>query len=229
MNDPGLAAYAEGLASSGLAHAFYGHFVNRYEAVTTFEDYWRSRPSRLQTTIRRKLAQAAKTANVTFQIFRDHGQMDNAVAVYEEVYRASWKAPEPHPRFISTMAAALGANGYVRVGTMALGGEAVAAQIWLVRGRKATIFKLAHKEAAAEYSPGSLLTHWMLSRLCQEEQIVEVDFGRGDDPYKRDWLSRSRQRLGLIAGNRGSVAGLRAIALQVWPTRLSNRLKNNTE
>ena len=47
------------------------------------------------------------------------------------------------------------------------------------------------------------------------------DFGRGADAYKRDWLAESRTRSGVVAGNWKTVAGLRVIAGEVLPTRLS--------
>ena len=39
----------------------------------------------------------------------------------------------------------------------------------------------------------------MLERLLDEEQVTELDLGAGDDPYKRLWVSRRRERVGLIA------------------------------
>ena len=37
------------------------------------------------------------------------------------------------------------------------------------------------------YSPGTVLTAMMLRRLIEEEGVSEIDFGRGDDDYKRGW------------------------------------------
>jgi CelD/BcsL family acetyltransferase involved in cellulose biosynthesis len=222
--DPGAAAYLKGVASSGLVAAQYRHFVNYYEPITTFEEYWNARPSRLKATVRRKLTQA-RALKVDFRCYRRG--LDEAVAIYEEIYRASWKVPEPHPRFIAKMVDKLARQGFVRLGIMMLERRPVAAQIWLVCRRKATIFKLAHREDAANHSPGTLLTHWMMETLVREDNLDEIDFGRGGDAYKHDWLDRERLRIGLVAGNWKSAAGLGVIAGGVLPTRMSAILRGS--
>lgn len=216
--DAGVAAYLQGLGSSSLITAQYHHFVNRYEVIANFEEYWNARPTRLKATLRRKLAQAG-AQRADFHCYRE--QFGEAVAIYEDIYRASWKPAEPHPRFIADMIRRLSCGGFVRLGVMTLADKPVAVQIWLVCGRKATIFKLAHREDSARYSPGTILTHWLTETLVREDGLDEIDFGRGGDAYKRDWLDCERPRIGLVAGNRANAAGLGVIATEVLPTRLS--------
>lgn len=215
-DEPGMAAFLDGLKASGLAAARYDHFANWHEPVTDFESYWRKRPSRLRSTVRRKQALAAKAA-ADFCCYR-HG-FDDAVAIYQDIYGRSWKEAEPHAGFIPALVSRLAPA--VRLGVMRLDGEPAAAQIWLVSGGRATIFKLAHRENAAEFSPGTLLTRWMIETLIREEALTEIDFGRGDDAYKRDWLGQSRKRIGVIAADRRTGAGLSALLREVVPTRLS--------
>jgi hypothetical protein len=222
LNDRGTAALLEGFRHSGLQSATYQHFVNRFESIEEFPTYWSQRPSRLRATVRRKLAQVSRAGSVIFLCSANAEENERAVQLYEQVYRASWKASEPHPGFIRKLVEALSEAGFVRMGLMLQGDFPVAAQIWLVRDRKATIFKLAYIQTASSSSPGTLLTHWMLSRLISDEQIKEVDFGRGDDPYKRDWCAQVRPRFGLVAGNSQSISGWRTIIREVWPTFIAN-------
>jgi CelD/BcsL family acetyltransferase involved in cellulose biosynthesis len=222
--DAGVAAYLDGVASSGLIAAQYRHFVNCYEPIDNFEEYWNARPSRLKVTVRRKLAQA-RALQAGFRCYRQ--SFGEAVAIYEDIYRASWKAAEPHPRFIAEMVEKLARQGFVRLGIMMLAERPVAAQIWLVCGRKATIFKLAHRQDAASHSPGTLLTYWMMETLVREGELDEIDFGRGGDAYKRDWLDRERPRIGLVAGNWKNAVGLGVIAGRVLPTRMSALLRGS--
>ena len=216
--DLGMAAFLDGLQFSGLIAAQYQSFANFYERIGNFEEYWNARPSRLRATVRRKLAQSI-SEQADFRCYRD--AFGEAVAIYEEVYRASWKAVEPHPTFIANMVEKLACFGFIRIGVMRLRGKPVAVQVWLVCGRKGTIFKLAHREDAQHCSPGTLLTHWMISSLVRDEGLDEIDFGRGADLYKRDWMTKSRFRRGVIAGNWKSYAGLRLIVGELIPMRLS--------
>jgi CelD/BcsL family acetyltransferase involved in cellulose biosynthesis len=220
--DAGVAAYLEGVELSGLITAQYRHFVNCYKPIGDFQGYWNARSSRLKATVRRKLAQA-RAQQADFRCYRE--RFGEAVATYEEIYRASWKPAEPHPHFIANMVKKLARDGFVRLGVMTLAGKPVAAQIWLVCGQKATIFKLAHREDAADYSPGTLLTHWMIATLVREDGLDEIDFGRGGDAFKRDWLDRERLRIGFVAGNWKSAAGVGVIAGEVLPTRLSTAVR----
>ena len=67
--------------------------------------------------------------------------------------------------------------------------------------------KLAHDEDQKSLSPGTLLTAHMIKQLIKEG-IDEIDFGRGDDPYKRLWAGYSRERIGLFVANPRTIHGL---------------------
>ena len=82
----------------------------------------------------------------------------------------------------------------------------------MVDHARALVLKLAHDEAFKAASPGTVLTAWMLRWLLDQEQVQEIDFGRGDDPYKREWASQRRQRIGLVLANPLAPAGVAVIA-----------------
>jgi CelD/BcsL family acetyltransferase involved in cellulose biosynthesis len=208
-SDPGMAAFLKGLGEN-FATASYQGFVNWSEPVADFAGYWARRPSRLRTTVRRKSAAAA----ATFTYLRDG--FGPALAHYEAIQRASWKGPEPHPAFLATMVQRLAPA--VRMGLLEIEGRMVAAQIWLVHGGRATIFKLVHREDAAALSPGTLLTHRMIETCLREEGVSMLDFGRGDDTYKRDWMGVCTTRIGVIAADWRYGNGLRTLAADVLPT-----------
>ena len=48
----------------------------------------------------------------------------------------------------------------------------------------------------------------MLRRLIDVEGVTEIDFGRGDDEYKRGWATQRRQRIGLVLANPWRARGL---------------------
>src|SRR5665213_588088 len=149
--EPGTAAFIEGLSESGLAIARFAHFKNWFEEISDFNSYWAMRPTRLRSTVRRKLTALQRAHTINFQSAADGSQLEEALSAYLEVYRSSWKPPEPHPQFIETLARRLSNEGTIRLATMKLDSIVVAAQIWLVFRGKATIFKLAHREDAVEF------------------------------------------------------------------------------
>ncbi|GAA0540646.1 GNAT family N-acetyltransferase [Rhizomicrobium palustre] len=220
--DPVTAAFLDGLGQSGLALACYGHFICRREKVSGFTSYWAERPSRLRNTWRRK-ASAAEKAGAQFTVLRDN--FSEAMKLYEAIREASWKGAEPHPGFLPLMVERLGAEGMVRMGLMRLGGEAVAAQIWLVAQGRATIFKLVHRRDHDAYSPGTLLTAVMAAAVLDSDAIAELDFGRGDDPYKRDWAKDCVRRIGVIAANVTTTAGLSVYLREILPMRMMRAMR----
>jgi CelD/BcsL family acetyltransferase involved in cellulose biosynthesis len=57
-----------------------------------------------------------------------------------------------------------------------------------------------------------VLTALMLRLMLDGEGVREIDFGRGDDPYKQGWASERRQRVGLVLVNPRRIAGLVELA-----------------
>jgi hypothetical protein len=206
FSDPAGEALVRGLCVHRAAAAYDG-FAAWSQPVENFAAYWQARPSRLKATVRRKAA-------AVDEAFLYCG--GEALSTYEEIQRTSWKGPEPHPEFLSAMVRHLASA--VRIGVLEIDGRAVAAQIWLVHGGRATIFKLVHRAEASAASPGTLLTHHMIERCLRDEAVSVLDFGRGDDNYKRDWMSVRAVRRGVIAGDWRCVKGLRTIATEVFPT-----------
>ncbi len=216
---PPLDAFAAGLRGAGLAVRRFAHFGNWHEPVggIGWDAYLAARPGSLRQTVRRKLARWARETSGRFSVL-DGAVIDGpdgieaGIAAYEDVYARSWKEPEPYPRFNAALMRALAPGGGLRLGVLWSGTVPIAAQFWAVCGGRAIVFKLAHDEAFRQLSPGTVVTAMMLRRLLNEEAVMEIDFGRGDDPYKRLWTSRRRDRIGLLAIDPRLPAGLLALA-----------------
>ncbi|MDP3677026.1 MAG: GNAT family N-acetyltransferase [Novosphingobium sp.] len=160
-------------------------------AGRSFAEYWAARPGRLRETVRRKGAKGA----VALRIAERFDPAD--WADYEAVYARSWKPEEGSPAFLHRFAQTEGQAGTLRLGLAHIDGLPVAAQLWSVEAGTACIHKLAHDEAAKAHSPGTLLSHALFAHVIDRDRVHTIDFGTGDDAYKRDWMETVRPMLRL--------------------------------
>ena len=63
---------------------------------------------------------------------------------------------------------------------------------------KASIFRLAYDEAWKRYSPGSILTAYLMQYVIDIDKVEEIGFLTGNEAYKQDWMSERRQRWRLV-------------------------------
>jgi O-antigen/teichoic acid export membrane protein len=184
--------------------------------------YLAARPGEVRSTIRRKGARFA-AAGGTLEIVSDGAGLDAAIGDFVGVYSVSWKIPEPYPEFMPELMRLLAAEGALRLGVARLNGQAIAAQVWIVHGRRASIFKLAHREDSAEHGAGTLLTARLMAHAIDVDGVVEIDYLIGDDDYKRNWMNTRRERWGLVAYDPRSAVGL-ALLLREFAGRIRKRL-----
>jgi hypothetical protein len=223
---PHLAALDAAARAAGLVPLHFDHFGNWHEPVAGMDwtAYLAARPGALRETIRRRLRRAERLPNARFQLIDSPYGLDAGIAAFESVYARSWKDPEPHPRFNATLMRALAPLGQLRLGLWFLDGTPMAAQLWVVENRRATVLKLAHDEAAKVHSPGTVLTALMLRTLFARDDLLELDFGRGDDAYKQGWVRERRQRIGILLVNPRRLRGL-AILVRHAAGRLRARFR----
>lgn len=169
----------------------------------TFAEYWAARPGSLRETVRRKGARGVVSLRI--ETVFSHADWD----AYEAIYARSWKPGEGSPAFLRRFAMAESEAGALRLGMAEIEGKPVAAQFWTVEGGTAWIHKLAHDEAARAHSPGTSLSAALFRHVIDEDRVHTVDFGTGDDPYKRDWMEAARPRYAL--------AFYRPAAIGHWP------------
>nr|WP_294504879.1 GNAT family N-acetyltransferase [uncultured Rhodopila sp.] len=209
----GLAPLLAGARLAGLRTLPFDHFGNWHEDVggLDWSTYLLSRTGALRETIRRRLRRAEKLPGARFELLTRPADMERAADAFESVYRRSWKQPEPYPAFNVALIRAMAGIGALRLGVWSIGERPVAVQVWVVRAGRAMVLKLAHDEAFRAHSPGTVLTALMLRHLLDREHVAEIDFGRGDDPYKQDWAAHRRQRIGVLLVNPWRLSGMAAL------------------
>jgi CelD/BcsL family acetyltransferase involved in cellulose biosynthesis len=55
----------------------------------------------------------------------------------------------------------------------------------------------------------------MMQHVIDVDEVVEVDYLVGDDPYKKDWMNHRRERWGIVAYNPSTFLGVVGIVRQV--------------
>ncbi|WP_182915775.1 GNAT family N-acetyltransferase [Massilia cavernae] len=190
----------------------YFSFGNWYLPVSfDWNKYLAQRSSTQRNTIRRMGKKFANDGGV-LEIVTGPDDLPGAIEAYERVYAASWKKPEPFPAFVPGLVQSCAAKGYLRLGLAWLGGEPVAAQVWIVAHGRAEIYKVAYDEKFKAYSPGTLVTALLMQHVIDVDKVGEVDYLIGEDPYKKTWMSHRRDRRGIIAYNPRALSGLAGLA-----------------
>jgi CelD/BcsL family acetyltransferase involved in cellulose biosynthesis len=198
---PGLDPFLEGLSRPGRALLRYAHFGRWWEDVRGrgFDDYLAARDGALREVVRRKTARLERDGAALTMIGagRTAAEVEAGIADYETVYAASWKEAEPFPDFQPALMRKLAEAGWLRLALLHVGGEPIAAQLWTLVGGTATVLKLAHDQRFDKQSPGTVLTAFAIRALMTGETVERLDFGRGDDPYKRGWTTRRTPHTGV--------------------------------
>jgi hypothetical protein len=162
--------------------------TNHYLEVggRTYAEFLAGRPGQVRTTLKRKADKVEVRIETGFD--------PESWSAYEAIYAQSWKPEEGSPPFLRAFAEQEGRAGRLRLGLAFAEGEPVAAQFWTVEGGTAFIHKLAHTEASKPLSPGTTLSAALFSHVIDTDRVTMVDFGTGDNPYKRDWMDAVRPR-----------------------------------
>jgi hypothetical protein len=209
---PAQAAFSEGLNAGGIVVRKFEHFGNWHEALSgrCWAEYLASRPGNLRELLRRRRRQNDRVTGLTCEIVQAGESIARGIHAFETIYARSWKPSEPFPRFNAGIIREAAHGGALRLGICWQQDKPVAVQVWVVRAGVATVLKLAHDEEHRGSSPGTVLTAAIIEQLIGEG-IAALDFGRGDDPYKRLWVSQRRQRIGLLLANPRRTRGILAL------------------
>ncbi len=193
-NDSRLTGLHQALATAGYhgeRHFRHYNWIYRLQQQS-YVDYLASRPARLRNTIVRKKRKLHRDHGYKIRLFSGD-EVPLAMSDYYLVYNASWKANEQYVDFLDGVVAGFSQQGWSRLAVLYVCGQPVAAQLWFVLHGKASIFRLAYDEAWKQYSPGSILTSFLMEYVIDTDKVDEIDFLTGNDAYKQDWMSERRE------------------------------------
>jgi Acetyltransferase (GNAT) domain len=223
---PSYRAAAAALRHAGLLVECVFHSGTWYEetAGMSFTDYLAQRPSELRNTWRRKRRRLATSGRLKTAFYAGVAGIEQAISDYETIYARSWKPAEAYPGFVPALIRLAAEEGALRLGVSTVDGIPAAAQFWIVWNGRAVIYKLAHDQRFDDLSLGTLLTMEMIERVLGDDRPDEINLGRGDDPYKKSWLPRRRERWGITAANPRTRHGL-GLGLKREAAKLYHRLR----
>jgi hypothetical protein len=173
-------------------HFKFYNWLHRTEGQT-FADYMAARPSRVRNTVDRKMRKLKREHGYNIRLFSDKN-LHQGIVDYNSVYTASWKAEEQFVEFIEGLADKLAQNSWLRLAVLYIGDVPAAAQFWFVANGRASIFKLVYDQFWKKYSPGTILTAYLMRHVIKVDRVAEIDFLTGNDAYKQEWMSLRRER-----------------------------------
>ncbi len=208
-SDPATARLSALFASAGYKVSFSHQYWNWYVNVDgiSYASYLADRPARLQNTLHRQANKVARSHAVRFEDYSEANHLAAGLADYLYVYERSWKRQENPQNFVPELIRLCASLDILRLGVLYLDDTPVAAQLWIISNRVSFIYKLAHDPQYDAFSVGSLLTAHMFEQAIDVDKVSEIDFGVGDEAYKRDWTDERRQLVGLQAINRRTLRG----------------------
>lgn len=173
-------------------HFFFYNWFHRTEQQS-FDQYMAGRSAQLRNTIARKRRKLEREHECEIRMIRGD-EVQQGLIDYHTVYRASWKAHEQYLDLLDAAAINLSLPDWTRLAVLYIDGRPAAAQLWFVVQGKASIFRLAYSERWKRYSPGSILTAYLMQHVIDSDKVEEIDFLTGNEPYKQEWMSQRRQR-----------------------------------
>lgn len=182
----------------GLNSHPYFRFYNWSHQLNgqSFNGYMDQRPTSLRNTIKRKQSKLENEHDCIIRMYKDI-DIDQALADYQTVYQASWKANEFFSDFTPALVKRLSKLNWLRIAILYADQQAVAAQIWFVVHGKANIYRLVYDENWKHYSPGSILTQYLMRYVIDIDKVLEIDFLTGNERYKQDWMTLRKERIGI--------------------------------
>lgn len=188
-----------------------------------FNAYYAKRPSQLRNTVRRREKKAREQYRVEYRCAASvEPGLETAIADFVKIYNASWKQPEPFPDFVPGLIRRTAELGLLRLGQLSFDGSPAAAQLWITDRSHAMIYKLAYDERFKETSAGSILSKALFEQAIDRDHAHLIDYGVGDDAYKRDWVETRGEIVGILAHNTRTLVGAAASTLEGLKARFKS-------
>jgi len=197
----------------------YANSFNWYEetAQKSWSDYLSDRSQNHRHNIRRRTRDLERAGAVNIDLYTNHSspeEIQRGVDDYILATVESWKSPASVvSRGMLALIRMAGREGCLRLGILKYEGRAIAGQFWIVSAGVAHAMRISHNEDFKQLSPGVVLTARVVEYLLDTDTVQRIDFGLGDEDYKKKWVRDRRDYDGYMAFNPRT---LRGATFGVW-------------
>ena len=150
--------------------------------------------------------------SMRFELVTDGVDLARPLLDYALVDVQSSRVPEPYPDCTPALARAAASRGLLRLGLLYFDDRPVAAQIWIVSGGTATIWRERHADHLDGLPLQAKLTAMILRLLFGTDKIRRIEFSRDTSEIAPAWAGDCHERVGIIACNPRSGKGRLAAA-----------------
>ena len=166
------------------------------------EDYLSRRSKNIKSELRRRRHKLETLGDLEFRVIRNGNEIDKYMDYYYDVYARSWKGKEKiGPTFHRALARLAAEKGWLRLAFLFLNGTPIASQFRIVFNDTCFFLKTAYDRQYRKYGPGIIMLADMIKYVIDVDHVRVIDFGPGDEPYKRSWASQKREMKKIIIFN----------------------------
>lgn len=186
---------------SGFKKNEYCCFGNWYSDGIQYSSdiYFKNRTKNLRASIKKNVRNARNKGKLKFEMIIHEGDIEKNVNRYFGVYSRSWKRGEKvGPNFLIDFIKYAGKEGWLRLGLVSLDNVTIGVGFAIVCDGFAYFEKTAYEKNYEDVGAGSIWLTEMMKYVIDVDKVSAIDFLRGDDQYKRRWVSKRRERKGLI-------------------------------
>lgn len=192
----------------------YANSFNWYEDTTGkgWQDYLADRSQNHRHNIRRRSRDLEKSGNLELYLYNSDNtaeELQQGIDDYIIATVESWKSPSSLvSRGMLALMRMTGRERCLRIGILKYEGRPIAGQFWIVSAGVAHAMRISHNEDYKQLSPGVVLTAHVLEHLLDQDKVNLIDFGLGDDDYKKKWVRSRRDYDGFMAFNPSTPRGV---------------------
>ena len=221
-NDDDIIRLRQLMESCGFQSHSYFRFYNWTHTLKgqSFDQYMAERPTHLRNTIKRKQRKLEREHNYEIRLYKEDN-INQALIDYDIIYTASWKTNEFFSDFTPALVKNLSRLSWLRLAILYINEQPAAAQIWFVLHAKANIYRLVFNEQWKSYSPGSILTEFLMRHVIDIDKVTEIDFLTGNENYKQDWMTIRRERFGIRFAKQAEQNNFFSRTIQLLKNQLS--------